>query len=93
MESDAITANDDVFLERVAHRTFRRSSFECMIQGHHEIATLESQCVRFPKAWRSLTRSRAKFKAFTVMQKELACMGISMALKTVAEDDEDIVYE
>jgi hypothetical protein len=30
-------------------------------------------------------------KAFTVMQKELACMGISMALKTVAEDDEDIV--
>jgi hypothetical protein len=32
-------------------------------------------------------------KAFTVMQKELACMGISMALKTAAEDDEDIVYE
>jgi DNA-directed RNA polymerase beta subunit len=36
MESDAITANGMMSLERVAHRTFRRSSFPVhMIQGHH----------------------------------------------------------
>jgi hypothetical protein len=28
-----------------------------------------------------------------VIDVKKACMGISMALKTVAEDDEDIVYE
>jgi DNA-directed RNA polymerase beta subunit len=86
MESDAITANGMMsFLkESLIERSDGPAFPVHMIQGHHEIAdALKPVC----PASRSLAIPNAFTckvpKAFTVMQ-ELACMGISMALKTVA---------
>jgi DNA-directed RNA polymerase beta subunit len=96
MESDAITANGMMsFLkESLIERSDGPAFPVHMIQGHHEIADARSQCVPLPEGLAIPNAFTCKVpKAFTVMQKELACMGISMALKTVAEDDEDIVYE